>query len=243
MILLLAACTVIEGNGVMATESRDVEGVTSLSATLSVDVRVTPAEVASAELTCDENLLEHIRTDLVDGELTLRTEPDVFLNPSEGCLLDLAAPCLRSIASSGSGGVFSDQPLCNTESLHSSGSGGISLAGVSGPELSMHGSGSGAVDAGELDVGSLDVHFSGSGGGSASGACVDADIHLSGSGPFLAQGLSCETADITVSGSGGVELTVTGSANVNTSGSGGVDLWGGAVVSSDSSGSGDVTVH
>ncbi len=243
MILLLAACTIVEGNGVLVTESRDVEGVTSLSSTMFVDVRVTPAAEASAELTCDENLLEHIRTDVVDGELTLRSEPDVFLDSSGACLLDLRAPCLRSIASSGSGQVFSEDVLCSTESLHSSGSGGISLAGVSSEDLSLHGSGSGAVDAGVLDVGALDVHFSGSGGGSASGVCGDADVHLSGSGGFMAQGLTCETATITVSGSGGVELTVTGTADVTTSGSGGVDLWGGALVNSNSTGSGDVTAH
>ena len=243
MILLLTACTILEGDGVAASQGRDVEGLTGLSAETFVDVVVTPAEQASAELFCDQNLLEHVITELDGGVLRVRTSPELVLNPRLDCVLELEAPCLQHIASSGSGLVSSTEVLCSTESLHSSGSGGISLIGVSSESLDLHGSGSGAVDAGQLDVGSVDAHFSGSGGGSASGLCGDIDLHVSGSGGFMAQPLSCQTAAITVSGSGDVELTVTDSASVSTSGSGDVDLWGGASVVSDSSGSGDVTVH
>ncbi|MCP4919252.1 MAG: DUF2807 domain-containing protein [Proteobacteria bacterium] len=224
MILFSLACIVVEGSGVTVTESREVEdGFGALAVSSHIDVDWTSTDTSEVRVTCDDNLQDHVRVFVEDEVLHVTTEDATWIQPGGSCFVEVDAPCLFAIESSGSGDVSVDT--------------------VCGEELIVSMSGSGDIDIDQIDVDALITSQSGSGDLRIGGTCDHALVNGSGSGDLAARATTCRTAEINTSGGGDVELTVTEHAEVSTSGSGDVDLFGACEVDGSSSGSGDITSH
>ncbi len=224
-VLLLAACTVVEGNGQVVTEPRTLVDFDRVVASSSVDVEVFGgAEDYRVAITCDRNLIAYIQTAVDSGELEVRVQDDVWMEPTQ--------PCLASIAVPG-----------DVRALHATGSGDVTAGHVGGIE-EIGTSGSGDARVGGIDTDRLTLAASGSGDVIVQGVADQLRASTSGSGDIRAKELTARRAEARSTGSGDIVLTATEHADAHTSGSGDVHVHGDPdTVERGSSGSGDVVVH
>lgn len=240
--ILPIACRLVEGSGVSATESRQPGEFHSVANETLVEVGTVLGSEQSVVLTCDDNLLEYIRTEVDGGELRIRTDVRANIRPNVDCIVEITSPTLRSLTASGSGETWAAGAFPDLVQLASSGSGGVEATGGVFPLQQASVSGSGALYVTAVDSDCISLTSSGSGSIYAAGVVDCATLDSSGSGDIDAMDLSAVEAEIRASGSGDVSLTVTGHADVDLSGSGDARIGGGGSVDSDTSGSGDVIV-
>jgi len=222
--LFLSACAVLHGDGTELSELREIDDLEGVRNTTQIDVAVELGLDQSVEVVCDENLVEHILTEVDDGTLVIRTPPGVLLQPTTDCYVYVTAPGVYELDSSGSGGLEAWGAVLGLREVHNSGSGSLEVEGI------------------ETDT--VEVDNSGSGGIQLAGVAGFADLHDSGSGDIDAEGLVCDGATIHNSGSGDISVTVNGAVDLRLSGSGNVELYGDpSVTDQTDSGSGDVILH
>lgn len=214
------------GSGIFASEVREVEGFFGVEnrseANLSLSV-TSSAVAAPVELTVsgDDNLIAEVRTWVTEGTLVIHTER--ALDPDIELQVVATVPALTLVDSSGSGDVYA--------------------TGVAGELLEVISSGSGAVTV-SADSAEIRLRSSGSGETQLSGTTANLDLSSSGSGDAQARGLSAATGVVSSSGSGDVEVCVTGELRAYASGSGDIDYYCNPdVVHDSSSGSGSVVGH
>lgn len=242
-LILLTGCWLPEiGNGNVESEVRALEPLSGLdvSAGLDVDV-VLDAASDEIELTCDDNLLDNIRTSMRGGVLVVDVVPSI--RTSSRCSLYIQTTgTLEFLDVSGSGDITVRNPASSLRSVSVSGSADVTmLDGVGDENLSIDVSGSGSVDVGEVLDGDVRVSMSGSGHVSAYGHGQALDVAVSGSATTLLGDLQMNNGEIQVSGSGDVEAYVVDSIRVRVSGSGNVAIDGRPGERDvDTSGSGDV---
>jgi hypothetical protein len=106
-------------------------------------------------------------------------------------------------------------------------------------DLTLKISGSGTMDFG-LDADDIDAKISGSGDIFLEGIADDLDYRISGSGDIRTFGLKASTADISISGSGNIEVWAEDHLSVNISGSGDVYFVGNPEIDVKISGSGRI---
>jgi predicted small secreted protein len=217
--ILLSACNIVRGSGDLVTESRDVSGFDSIDLSGTGEVIITQGEGESLTIETDDNIMEHITSEVRGGTLYLGTEDLTNILPTR-LVFTLGVDELSAADVSGSGSI--EAGSIETDSL----------------ELDVSGSGSVNVDS--LTAGDLSVRISGSGDIKLAGEVPEQDIDISGSGNYGAGDLLSETAIISVSGSGAATLWATGSLDADVSGSGSIDYYGNPTVTSSTSGSSDI---
>jgi hypothetical protein len=230
LVLPVAGCAPIQGDGVSASEEREVPAFDAVAGSLSLDVfvEVAAASAPYVRLECDENLLPHIQTRVREGTLHITTDPTVSIAPRTLCTAHVRSSRLVALAASGSGELVASGELDALAEIDSSGSGGVTVEDpITSDALSIDLSGSGPVLVARYEGATLDVAVSGSGpvelgGGSASEMHVDS----SGSGDVRAPELEVEHAHVSSSGSGRIELRVSESIRASLSGSGDVVIAG-----------------
>lgn len=221
-LLSVAACGE-RGNEVFATETREVSSFSAVEnqGAVNVDIRVDPnATPGQARLTLsgDENLLDNVQTWVEAGWLYVDTEHAVWPR--------LELKLTATVAS--------------LEEATNEGSGDLEVAGLTGAFAGLALLGSGHLWA-SGDVTSASVDSSGSGDVYLGGVADTIDVNSSGSGDVHGLGMQARVADVHASGSGTVEVCVTGRLEAYVSGAGDVEYscHPDTVVPRDS-GSGDV---
>jgi Putative auto-transporter adhesin, head GIN domain len=175
---------VLQGSGVRSTQARSVGEFQRVRASLSGDVHVVVGQAARVEVSCDDNLLEHVRTRVVDGELQIDTDGQSMAF-RESLRVEIACPALAGATLSGSGALKVEGLAGERFEASLSGSGDLSARGkVAQASLSL--TGSGELDCRELQVQEAQVSLAGSG-----------DVHVQATG-----GLS-----VSISGSGDVRYS------------------------------------
>lgn len=162
MFAVLLGCDVgIKGSGVSKTESRDIADFKIVSSDAVADVNVTIGEPKSVEVTSDDNLLPMIVTEVVDGELKIRTSGS--FNTSIGLKLNITTPNLDSVNSSGVGKVNINGLDSEQFAIGLAGVGSVSVKGqVKNLDVTVSGVGSAKLR--ELTAESVSVTVSGVGG-------------------------------------------------------------------------------
>ena len=234
------ACLGVNGSGISATETREPGAFQAVGNELSILAEVTLGDSQSVTITCDDNLLQYIRTEVHGGELQIDTPNNTFLRPNVDCFVSITTPTLESLSGSGSGDTVATGDFPDLSALDNSGSGAVSARGGHFPLQSVHVSGSGALNADDIDTNCVTLDSTGSGTLHASGVAGCASLDSSGSGGIDAISLTVLEADIHSSGSGDVSLTALKTATIDLSGSGNVRVAGGASMQVDDSGSGEV---
>jgi hypothetical protein len=230
------------GNGVEGSEERSLGRFDSIENEMNVDVRVGngPRRVL---VSCDENLLHLIRTEMHGTTLRIDVPNGTALMPTMPCTVDVTTPDLASVATSGSGWIEIDGDFPELREVTTSGSGGVAVIGSALPIDEIRVSGSGDVEVGSIASDYLHASLSGSGRVTLDGTVDMAELEVSGSGGVFARELTTIDADVSISGSGDIELTATGHVTGHLSGSGKLTLWGDPTVDVDTSGSGDVVLE
>ena len=208
----------------LSDDERSVSGFKGISSSGSYNVRITMGNKESLRLEGDDEVIKEIETVVENGILKIRNKKHDNWNwrSARGKVtIYISAKALNSITLSGSGnisvnGLVKASRLTNTLS----GSGSISLT----------------ADADEY-IGTI----SGSGEIEVRGNADKASIKIGGSGDFEGQNFKTSVADIQVSGSGNVKISVDKTLNAAVSGSGDILYSGNAKVSKTKSGSGSIT--
>lgn len=217
----------IKGNGKVVTEERTTGSYEGVAVSGWFDVELVDGTEGALTIKGEENLLEYIITEVKDGDLVIRVEKGVQIQPSSwknggAVLITVPVEKISSVSLSGSGDIVGKKKLQATDFYTSmSGSGDITL---------------------DVEADSMEASMSGSGDMSLSGKAGNFEVRISGSGDVNAFGLEADTVEATVSGSADIEVTVHEMLKARVSGSGNIEYKGNPKkIDSKSSGSGDIT--
>ncbi|HUU44909.1 MAG TPA: head GIN domain-containing protein [Acidobacteriota bacterium] len=231
----------VRGSGDVERESRHVSGIHAVElatiGTLIIEIGNDEGLVIEAE----DNLLEHIETDVSRGKLTIDNERDVSLNPRKRIRYYLTVKELDEITVSSSGDIVApDLEAKRFElSIESSGDFEMGTLDCTALEVSISSSGDAFIE--ELSARTVDVSISSSGSLEiGDGTVEEQEVHISSSGDYRARRLDSETAVVRISSSGSAHVRVRDRLDATTSSSGDVNYYGDPRVRSRETSSGDV---
>ncbi|MGB5229076.1 MAG: head GIN domain-containing protein [Eudoraea sp.] len=217
----------IKGNGNIVTVERSTEEYDAIAVAGWFDVILVDGQEGKLSIKGEENLLEHIKTEVKEGKLVIKVKKGINLQPSSW---------------KKDGGIYVTVPVESVNEVSLSGSGDIvGKKTISASEFSTNMSGSGDIT---LDVESKTVSASMSGSGdiNLSGTTEVFDVQISGSGDIEAYDLIADNVDARISGSADIKVTANKMLKARVSGSGDIHYRGDATkIDTKSSGSGDVT--
>ncbi len=230
VLLFTASCTAqwgkkVKGNGNMTTVERNVGEYDAVGVSGWFDVDLVAGKEGEIILEGESNLLEHIKTEVKNGKLSIKVEKGYNLKPSswdDGIRITVPVESINSIALSGSGDIVSKTMIkSNNFKTAMSGSGDITI---------------------DIEATTIDASMSGSGDITLNGRTTDFDATISGSGDIKAYGLEADNVNATVSGSADIKVTANKMLRARVSGSGDISYRGNPEkLDTKASGSGDIS--
>ena len=214
-------------NAFAATEDRHITGFNAISVSGSFDVYITQGSTESVKVEAPDNVISHIITEVVGGELKVYNKDDRGWNGWFGSnhrkmVIYIAAKDLNSVALGGSGDMYFKN-------------------GIRANDLKVRVSGSGSIT-GMVDCKELEAGVSGSGDMKLNGHALTSNVRVSGSGGYAAHDLSTNKTAVHVLGSGNASVNVNESLEASVSGSGDIRYTGAVKnVNSSKSGSGSIS--
>jgi hypothetical protein len=215
-----------KGNGNMITQTRNTSDYEQLNVAGFFDVVLVKGTEGKISLKGEENLLEYIEVSVTNKVLTIKIKENTNLSTSWNKSITVRVPIeeIEGVKLSGSGDISAEFTL-------------------ESPFFEAIISGSGVIDL-NIDTQKLTAKVSGSGDLDLSGKARDLDIKVSGSGDINASKLEALNANVVVSGSADVQVSVSGILDAKVSGSGDVHYKGNPKkVSTKVSGSGDISKY
>jgi hypothetical protein len=152
----------LRGSGDLITESRPVGGFDEIVVLGSGNVVVDVDGSESLEIEAEDNIIEFLTTEVVNGRLELGVESGKLLSPSRDITYTITASQLKAVTINGSGNIAATGIDTDTFEVTISGSGDVEPAGTSN-HLQVTISGSGRFDGTALESATGDVEVSGSG--------------------------------------------------------------------------------
>jgi hypothetical protein len=220
--IFFTSCEKVVGEGALVTETRTTNSFTGIESSVSGNIIYTQGTDYKVELTAQQNILNVIETPIINNQLQIRFKNNVRVKSHEQITINVTAPSISSIGSSGSGNVTVSSPLSsNALSFRLSGSGNVTLPTVTCAHLETTISGSGNISI-------------------AGGTATTETLKISGSGNIDARSVLSKSASTHTSGSGTIWVSAAETLDVTISGSGSVYYSGHPVVTTSISGSGKV---
>jgi len=214
----------IKGNGQVIVQERSLGEYSGVSLSGWFDVELVSGKEGEITLKGESNLLDHIVTEIENGNLVIKTEKGYNLNSSTRAGIHITVPVesISEVNLSGSGDINSRVTLSSDDfDVRVSGSGDVKLP---------------------LQADRVSAALSGSGDIGLSGNCLELKVSVSGSGDVKAFDLTAESVKVSVAGSADVEVTATQFLEARVSGSGDVEYRGDPKkVDAKSIGSGDIS--
>ena len=242
----------MRGSGKIITQTREVSKFERVDVCCGMELYLTQGSHESLEIKADDNLLDEIRTDVVNGtlEIRYRTSSNVNYWPTEPVRLYLSAVVVRQVSISGGGEFEVDTLKTDRFDLDLSGGSDANIGNLSADQITINVSGGGDITADQLVADRLDVDLSGgsdaeirdltadiftlnnSGGGTASvgGSVNDQKIDLSGGSNFQGDDLESQSTTISCSGGGNSKIWVTETLEVDLSGGSDLHYYGSPAV-------------
>lgn len=197
----------VAGNGVLKAQDRAIGSFKGVSVGGSMDVVLIPGSVHSVRVEADENLLQHIITELDGDVLQIGPADNMNLDPDAGMKVYVTAPIFNVVEVDGSGNITSQGRIRADEKLETeiAGSGDIRL---------------------ELDAPEVQMEITGSGTIHLSGNTRRFRSEINGSGDLRAFDLLSEDTEVEISGSGDAQVFASKQLGIQINGSGNVDYKG-----------------
>jgi hypothetical protein len=231
----------IKGNGNIESELRRTGMFDQIENSTPCDIVYKKADTAAILLSADQNILDHIDTEVCNHKLEIRIRPlGIILDYSKRPVITVTSPSLNEISLSGSGSLSADEMSGATVSVKLSGSGDITVNRINCTELSAMVSGSGDIALKLAECTNSDISTSGSGTISVTGQCDKEHARISGSGKIDGRNFITNSATVAISGSGDVYSNVKDYLKATISGSGDIYLYGNPRVDQKRSGSGKI---
>lgn len=179
----------VVGNGTIVKQQRRISSFHKLAVRIGMRVRITPGNVAEAELEGESNVLEYVITQVKNGELTVMLNDNVRFKNTKGVTVTIHVPNLDQIMVSTGCSVQSDVSIKATNLVASVETGSTLTAPISAKTLKL-----------TVKEGSK---------ASLQGTATDATIRLSGAGKLDANKLTLDVADIKLDGASQATIHVT----------------------------------
>lgn len=208
-----------QGSGNVVKETRDVNNFDRLDLSGIGDVTLIQGDEESLEIEAEDNVIEHITTEVRDGTLYIGINRRAVL-PTKPVKFIVKMHEIRGVDTKGVSNLKSNSIVTDQLEINISGTGNIELE--------------------ELTCDTLLINVSGAGNFQAAGKVTDQKVTLSGAGNYQGENLQSKNTDVTISGLGRVTLWATENLNVTISGTGGVDYYGSPHISQQVSGLGKV---
>jgi len=203
----------VTGNGTIVSENRMVNGFTGVNHAGEGSVHVTLGAAEALRVETDQNLLQHIITEVQGGVLQIRTEGGVDIVPTQTVEYFLTVVDLETVALSGAGTVEVPPLAVNQLSL--------SLGGV------------GEIDCSGLDALELHTMLTGVGDVRCDGQVDSQVVAVTGVGTYDAPNLFSREAIVTVGSEGSAKVNVSERLTATVTGFGSVtyvDSSGGGLI-------------
>jgi hypothetical protein len=203
-------------------ETRPVSDFTAIVTQGYGTIILKQGETCSLEIEADEDVLPHIKSEVVNSrlEISFKNWWRVFFSFFPPIRFYITVKQINSILIAGAGNLESDKIV--TDSL----------------DLDL--TGSGKVNINTLEATRLELSISGSGEIQVAGTAETCEMKISGSGKFITQNLHLQESRVRISGSGDIALQVDKKLDVRISGSGTVKYLGKPELSQIISGSGRI---
>ncbi|MAT41469.1 MAG: hypothetical protein CL609_03935 [Anaerolineaceae bacterium] len=212
----------VKGSGQVKTEVREVNNISRVSLSSIGDLTIVYADQEKLEISAEENLLSYITSEVQSGKLTLGTENNINLMPTETIEYTLyVTEPIEELSVSGLGNIKAPELTMDNLSLNVSGAGDVKVDSVTADQLEVRISG----------LGSIFVN---------AGQVVQQNINISGSGTFQAGDLRSQKADVRISGLGNAEVWAEDELDAKISGSGDISYYGSPSIRQDISGLGNL---
>ena len=186
VVLLVTACSVTRGSGLLAMESRPVSGFTKVELSGTGEVTIEKTGTESLSISVEDNLLPRLTSEVSNGTLILGAEPNTTIVPTKPITYSVTVKDLNGLAVSGSGNIQVQNVTTAALSIEISGSGTITARGaVNDQDLEI--SGSGQYQAEQLTSKTVKAAIAGSGTANVDATDV-LDVTISGSGTLTYSG-------------------------------------------------------
>lgn len=221
--MVIPSCRKVIGDGPVVTEARNVSNFTGISSEMSGRVNFTIAPDYKVEITGQQNILDVLKTNVVNGVLHIDFKNGVRVRNYQDLVINVTAPYADYFRLSGTGEM----------NVH----GTITANNL---KLSMSGAADITVERAVI-ADKIGVDISGTGNINViSGSAKFEEVDISGSGKVGLGDITARSALTHTSGSGDVKLNLSENLEVHISGSGSVYYHGNPSISTHISGSGKV---
>lgn len=226
----------IEGNGSIATETRNSVSFNRVENQGPFSVYVVPDTAFYVVIEAESNLISHIRTNVHGNVLEIDSHEN--LDGNYDMVIRVHTPVIMGVGLSGSGLVDVAYFESPTFDATLSGS-GLIYGDIKTVNFTSNISGSGEIDF-VINADNAYANISGSGNIILAGLCNYGDYKISGSGNIATYGLPLNECIAKISGSGNVYTEVSELLNVVISGSGNLYYRGNPTINTNITGSGQV---
>ncbi len=213
----------LTGSGPIVTQDFDIAEFTGVSLGFSGDVYLRQGNMQSVRVEGQQNLIDHLNTEVVDGVWKMKFKAK-NINYKSKFKVYITIPTLTYAKVSGSGNMTTEGAFTGLDDL---------VAGVSGSgDLVMN-----------VECNSIAVKVSGSGDVEMKGRANAANIRVSGSGTYDGYEMKTQNCEANVTGSGDISTYVSETLIASVTGSGDIDYKGSPRVKAKVTGSGDIDGH
>ncbi len=192
----------VRGNGDMVTKTRSVGEYDKVAVGGSFDVKLYAGNEGSIKVTVDENLLDYLITEVVNGKLKIQWRKGTNVSHRSKVSVTVPFKDIEGVSLAGSGDVYTTDVI-KADNFKTS------LAGSGDMKLKVN-----ATNISSSIAGSGDITLSGT---SSSIKCS-----VAGSGDLKAYELQSNDADVRIAGSGVIRISVKDNLTAKVSGSGDV---------------------
>lgn len=189
----------ITGSGNIISEDRETTTFSQISNEGIIDVTITQGDSRSVTILADDNIIDRVKTEVINGELMLYLEGENFRDISARATITTTR--LTGIRNSGTGKISANDLEDEVNfAIYNSGTGDIILNG-SAENLMLENEGTGTIYAFEFPVENAVLTIIGS--GNCEVYCSESlDVYIEGSGNVLYKGNP--TIEVEIKGSGEV---------------------------------------
>lgn len=189
------------GSGNVVTEDRQVDSFDRFSISGGGTVVIKTGGESRALVTIDDNLQEHISSEVIDGELRIRSTHNY--KSKDGLSVEASTQELKELGVIGSGSIEVDSLIVENLSVSVTGSGSINAKGLV-DVLRISITGSGYVDLTGIEAERVEIDITGSGTAKVH-ALKYLSVDITGSGKVEYVKVEGLEDDIDITGSGDVD--------------------------------------
>lgn len=207
-------------------EPRVVNSFDRVKLSNAMTVNIVCADVQTLEIKADESLIDDIKTEVVNGELSIYLDGrHTFRGKKRKIEVNITVPTLYSVDASGA---------CD-----------VDVTGFAAEDFYIKASGASDIDLyGIIAKGEIKMDVSGASKVRADGIADKITIRAAGASDVSAKNINANIADVHASGASDIEVTAFQEIHANCNGASDIDYYGHpSAVDISSSGASDITRH